>query len=310
MGVGHRAEDSRLSSAPCPAGRRPGSIHREEPRRPVLAFIDQIVIPFLTALYGAVGYVGVMVAMAIESAMIPLPSELILPVRRVPGLRSRPARAAHGAALELLDRGRSWRRSGTRSGSLIAYAIGAYGGRPFLERYGRYLLIRPHEIEIADRLLRASTAPRPCSSAACCRSSGRSSRSRRASPACRSASSSSTRRPGALPWSIALVWAGRAAGRELGDIRDMLSRSTSRSRSRSCSASRCFSGGGWGCRGARSGRRRPADPRRRFRARRTRSPSPRASRSARAGGRGRSGAAASRPRVASPTSQRRTVRFA
>src|SRR6476659_2466218 len=45
----------------------------------VLAFIDQIVIPFLDTLYGAVGYVGVMLAMAIESAMIPLPSELVLP---------------------------------------------------------------------------------------------------------------------------------------------------------------------------------------------------------------------------------------
>jgi len=40
---------------------------------------------------------------------------------------------------------------GNTLGSLIAYAIGAYGGRPFLERYGRYLLIRPHEIELADR---------------------------------------------------------------------------------------------------------------------------------------------------------------
>ena len=45
----------------------------------MLAFIDQAVIPFLSTLYGAVGYLGVMVAMAIESAMIPLPSELILP---------------------------------------------------------------------------------------------------------------------------------------------------------------------------------------------------------------------------------------
>ena len=45
----------------------------------MLAFIDQIVIPFLNSLYGAVGYLGVMVAMGIESAMIPLPSELILP---------------------------------------------------------------------------------------------------------------------------------------------------------------------------------------------------------------------------------------
>ena len=39
---------------------------------------------------------------------------------------------------------------GNTIGSLIAYAIGAWGGRPFLERYGRYLLIRPHEIELAE----------------------------------------------------------------------------------------------------------------------------------------------------------------
>ncbi|MEA2576751.1 MAG: hypothetical protein QOD78_339, partial [Chloroflexota bacterium] len=39
---------------------------------------------------------------------------------------------------------------GNTLGSLVAYGIGAYGGRPFLERYGKYLLIRPHEIELAD----------------------------------------------------------------------------------------------------------------------------------------------------------------
>jgi len=45
----------------------------------MLTVIDQIVIPFLASLYGAVGYLGVLLAMGIESAMIPLPSELILP---------------------------------------------------------------------------------------------------------------------------------------------------------------------------------------------------------------------------------------
>ena len=45
----------------------------------MLEFIDRIVIPFLTSLYGTLGYIGVLLAMAIESAMIPLPSELILP---------------------------------------------------------------------------------------------------------------------------------------------------------------------------------------------------------------------------------------
>ena len=103
----HRAEDSRLCC-------RPPTRSTTEVR--VLAFIDQIVIPFLNSLYGAVGYLGVMLAMAIESAMIPLPSELILPYAGF--LVSDPSQIEPltGAALELLDRRRSWRRSGTRSG--------------------------------------------------------------------------------------------------------------------------------------------------------------------------------------------------
>ena len=115
----------------------------------MLAFIDQIVIPFLNSLYGAVGYLGVMTAMAIESAMIPLPSELILPYAGF--------LVSDQSQLEPLTHG-PWgywivvvvATIGNTIGSLIAYAIGAWGGRPFLERYGRYLLIRPHEIELAD----------------------------------------------------------------------------------------------------------------------------------------------------------------
>jgi membrane protein DedA with SNARE-associated domain len=116
----------------------------------VLHFIDQIVIPFLNSLYGAVGYLGVLVAMAIESAMIPLPSELILPYAGF--------LVSDRAQLEPLTHA-PWdfwivviiATIGNTLGSLIAYAIGAWGGRPFLERYGRYLLIRQHEIDLAER---------------------------------------------------------------------------------------------------------------------------------------------------------------
>ena len=116
----------------------------------MLAFIDQIVIPFLNTLYGSVGYVGVMIAMAIESAMVPLPSELILPYAGF--------LVSDASHVEPLTHG-PWNywivvivaTIGNTLGSLIAYAIGAWGGRPFLERYGRYLLIRPHEIELAER---------------------------------------------------------------------------------------------------------------------------------------------------------------
>jgi membrane protein DedA with SNARE-associated domain len=116
----------------------------------LLAFIDEIVIPFLNSLYGSVGYVGVMAAMAIESAMIPLPSELILPYAGF--LVSDPSQ------VEPITGG-TWNywivvvvaTIGNTIGSLVGYAIGAWGGRPFLERYGKYLLIRPHEIELADQ---------------------------------------------------------------------------------------------------------------------------------------------------------------
>jgi len=116
----------------------------------MLSFIDTIVIPLLNTLYGAVGYLGVAVAMAIESAMIPLPSELILPYAGF--LVSDPSK------LEPLTHG-PWSfwvvvviaTIGNTIGSLIGYAIGAYGGRPFLSRWGRYLLIREDELDAADR---------------------------------------------------------------------------------------------------------------------------------------------------------------
>src|SRR3990172_67357 len=115
----------------------------------MLEFIDKIVIPFLTSLYGAFGYGGVTVAMAIESAMIPLPSELILPFAGF--------LVSDLTAVEPLTHG-AWSfwivvivaTIGNTIGSVIGYFIGAWGGRPFLERWGKYLLIRPHEIELAD----------------------------------------------------------------------------------------------------------------------------------------------------------------
>ena len=124
----------------------------------MLEFIDKIVIPFLQNLYGAVGYLGVFLAMTIESAMIPLPSELILPFAGF--LVSDPS------AIEPIT-GSPWNfwivvivgTLGNTVGSLIAYGIGAWGGRPFLERYGRYILIRPHDIELADRFFERWGAP-------------------------------------------------------------------------------------------------------------------------------------------------------
>jgi membrane protein DedA with SNARE-associated domain len=186
----------------------------------VLAFIDTIAIPFLTSLYGAVGYLGVFIAMAIESAMIPLPSELILPFAGF--MVSDPTQ------IEPLT-GAPWNfwivvivaTLGNTVGSLIAYAIGAYGGRPFLERYGKYLLIRQHEIEIADKFFADHGAATVFFG--------------RLLPVVRtfiSFPAGVTRMPirkfviystaGALPWSIALVYAGTLLGENWETIRHAL----------------------------------------------------------------------------------------
>jgi membrane protein DedA with SNARE-associated domain len=116
----------------------------------MLGLIDTFVIPFLDGLYASVGYLGVFFAMAIESAMIPLPSELVLPYAGF--LVSDPSQ------IEPLTRG-PWgfwivvlvATAGNTFGSLVGYAIGVWGGRPFLERYGRYLLVRQGDLELAER---------------------------------------------------------------------------------------------------------------------------------------------------------------
>ena len=87
------------------------------------------------------GYLGVLLLMTIESACIPLPSEIIMPFAGYLVYTGRFSLfwAATAGAL------------GCNLGSVIAYEIGCYGGRPLVERYGSYVFIGRHELERADR---------------------------------------------------------------------------------------------------------------------------------------------------------------
>lgn len=83
--------------------------------------------------------------MAIESAAIPLPSEIIMPL-------------AGWKLIEAKGRGVEWvflagffGAVGNVAGSWIAYYAGYYGGRPFANKYGRYILVSKHDLDIADR---------------------------------------------------------------------------------------------------------------------------------------------------------------
>ncbi|HXN84698.1 MAG TPA: DedA family protein [Candidatus Binataceae bacterium] len=104
---------------------------------------------FIVATIATLGYSGVVLMMAIESACIPLPSEVIMPFSGYlvsTGRFDLQLVAIAGAVGCLL-------------GSYVAYYIGASGGRWFLLRYGRWVLIAPHEIEIADRFFERWGAP-------------------------------------------------------------------------------------------------------------------------------------------------------
>lgn len=94
-----------------------------------------------TSVISATGYAGIAFLMAIESACIPLPSEIIMPF-----------------AGYLVSTGRfdlylvaTAGAIGCNLGSIVAYEAGKRGGRPLVERYGRYLLIGVDELDAADR---------------------------------------------------------------------------------------------------------------------------------------------------------------
>ncbi|MCA1958482.1 MAG: DedA family protein [Nitrospira sp.] len=87
------------------------------------------------------GYTGIVITMAIESACIPLPSEIIMPFSGY--LVGTGQFTMLGVTLA--------GSVGNVIGSIVAYWAGVWGGRPFVERYGRYVLISRHDLDVADR---------------------------------------------------------------------------------------------------------------------------------------------------------------
>lgn len=83
--------------------------------------------------------------MAVESACIPLPSEIIMPLAGWMLVKDR------GLGWEWLLLAALFGAIGNVLGSLIAYYVGAWGGRPLVAKYGRYVLISHHDLDLADR---------------------------------------------------------------------------------------------------------------------------------------------------------------
>ncbi|MCB0202280.1 MAG: DedA family protein [Caldilineae bacterium] len=108
--------------------------------------IAQYIVPLLESLFHAIGWPGVVIIMALESANIPIPSEITMPL----------------AGWLLIPTGVMWWQAfiiggffgalGCLIGSSISYGMGYWGGRPFVERYGKYILVNQKDIDNFDRL--------------------------------------------------------------------------------------------------------------------------------------------------------------
>jgi membrane protein DedA with SNARE-associated domain len=99
--------------------------------------IIEILVQFITHAIGSGGYAGIVALMGIESACIPLPSEIIMPFAGylVYEGRFNLFWVAMAGAI------------GCNLGSVIAYWIGASGGRPLVERYGKWVLMNHHDLD-------------------------------------------------------------------------------------------------------------------------------------------------------------------
>jgi membrane protein DedA with SNARE-associated domain len=107
----------------------------------MVARIIEILSGFIVATISTLGYSGIILLMAIESACIPLPSEIIMPFSGYLVSTGQLNLWAVGLAGAV----------GCVVGSLVAYWIGMFGGRPLIEKYGRYFLISRHDLDLADR---------------------------------------------------------------------------------------------------------------------------------------------------------------
>jgi len=104
----------------------------------LLAHLAQFVIGIISLF----GYFGVFLAMAIESACIPLPSEIILPFT---------------GYMVFVGRFGLWQATlaatlGNLFGALVAYYLGLWGGRPFIKRFGRYIFIHEQQLSKTEKL--------------------------------------------------------------------------------------------------------------------------------------------------------------
>src|SRR5437763_7655176 len=132
----------------------------------LLTNLTQALTIWIYNLYGFTGLAGIVLAMAIESCCIPLPSEVVMPVAgivigsyytsnplQLPGTSPSFPLWLNLVLVALAG------ATGCLIGSIAAYAIGSTGGRPLMLKYGRYVLISQHDADKADRFFQRWGSP-------------------------------------------------------------------------------------------------------------------------------------------------------
>ena len=108
--------------------------------------IEEHIVQFLTHLLQTIGWPGVLVIMIVESCNIPIPSEVTMPLAGwmlAEALGRSPAFAIVCGALI--------GATGCTLGSILSYGLGAWGGRPLIQRYGHWILVYEEDLQQADR---------------------------------------------------------------------------------------------------------------------------------------------------------------
>lgn len=108
--------------------------------------LEHQLVEFLTQLMQSIGWLGVIFIMLLESCNIPIPSEVTMPLS---GWMLVQARGL--SVWDSLWQGGLAGGIGCTLGSALSYVLGAWGGRPLVQRYGKYILVHEEDLERADR---------------------------------------------------------------------------------------------------------------------------------------------------------------
>ena len=102
--------------------------------------IAELLSGYITGFISSVGYSGVFILMAMESAALPIPSEVVMPFAGYLAYQG----AFNFYLIGLIG------ALGCMAGSIVSYYVGLKGGRPFIDKYGKYILLNHHHLELSE----------------------------------------------------------------------------------------------------------------------------------------------------------------